>query len=113
MQSPKLSDFFQQDSMIGVTTGVHSTISYEQMSNAPKELEALKHREKKDRRQWRIHCISIIIVSVSQVVNLLRGSPKRESIIGIQKCGKVDWIIVINYLVFISCMTLYAVTKVR
>ena len=51
MQSPRLG-LFQPDDMdsLGVTPGVHSTISYEQMSNAPEELDALKHREKKDRR---------------------------------------------------------------
>ena len=98
---------------IGVTPGIHSTISYHQMKNIPGEVEDLHKREKSDKKQWKIHCTALFIVSVSQLVNLIRGSPRRESIIGIEKCGKVDWLILINYCLFIICMTTYAVIKVK
>ena len=44
---------------------------------------------------------------------MLRGSSKNESIIGIKRCGKVDWLILINYLVFSICITVWAVNKAR
>ena len=97
----------------GITLVDHSTTSYRQLRDVADELEALARREASDARQWRIHLIAIFIIVVSQVVNLLRGSPRRESIIGIEKCGKADWIITITYIILIVSMTIYAVNKAR
>ena len=43
--------------------------------------------------------MAISIISVSLVVNFLRGSRKTPSILGIQKCGTIDWSIFFSFVV--------------
>lgn len=68
MQSPKLKGMFKATELeepMTDTPSIHSTISYQQMRDIPEELEELTRREKKDINQWKIHVISMLIVSVS------------------------------------------------
>ena len=54
--------------------------------------------------------MALFIIFVSLVVNFLRGSRKTPSIIGISKCGALDWSI---FLVFIVIALLMSYIGVR
>ena len=43
--------------------------------------------------------MAIFITMVSLAVNLLRGSRKTPSIIGITKCGALDWSIFLTFII--------------
>jgi len=47
------------------------------------------------------------------VVNMMRGSPKNESIIGMEKCGASSWILLASFLVICVLLTWYNVREVR
>ena len=55
--------------------------------------------EKSHLKQWRKHLLAIAIIVISLVVNFLRGSRKTPSIIGISKCGTLDWTIFTSFVV--------------
>ena len=44
--------------------------------------------------------LAIFVISVSLLVNLLRGSKRTPSIIAIEKCGQLDWTIFSIYIIF-------------
>ena len=54
---------------------------------------------------WRKHLLAIFIITVSLAVNFLRGSKKSPSIIGIQKCGFLDWSIFFSFIAVALVMT--------
>ena len=63
------------------------------------ELEELLEDEKSHARQWKKHLLAIFIISISLLVNLIRGSKRSPSIIGIERCGELDWSIFTAYVV--------------
>jgi len=58
---------------------------------------------------WKVHAINIFLVAFSLLVNLLRGSPKTQSIIGISKCGVVDFTLLLGFIMFNLVVTSMAV----
>ena len=42
--------------------------------------------------------LAVFVISVSLLVNLLRGSKRTPSIIEIEKCGQLDWTIFSSYI---------------
>ena len=44
---------------------------------------------------------------------MARGSKKVESIFGVKKCSKTDWLILAGFILFSAIMTLIAVKIVR
>jgi hypothetical protein len=71
-----------------------------------KAYEKLLWRENKDYRQWGIHLLSAFMVSSAFTVNLLRGSKKNKSIVGLEKCSAIDWTIFVVFLVMSSCFAI-------
>ena len=57
--------------------------------------------------------MALTTVIASIAVILLRGNKLSKSIIGIQRCGKVDWLISANYALFSICLTIWAVNRTR
>ena len=51
------------------------------------QLDSLLEDEKSHLRQWRKHMLAIFVISVSLLVNMLRGSKRTPSIIEIERCG--------------------------
>ena len=51
------------------------------------------------------------IVALSVVVNLLRGSPKNESIIDLPTCSVSSWVIFGTFVFICLLSTVYAVKK--
>ena len=47
------------------------------------------------------------------VVNLIRGSPKNESIIGMNSCGAASWSILVGFILLCGLITWYNVKQVR
>ena len=43
--------------------------------------------------------LAIFVISVSLLVNMVRGSKRTPSIIDIEKCGELDWSIFGSYIV--------------
>ena len=46
-------------------------------------------------------------------VNLIRGSPKHESIVGLQTCGGASWSILVGFVLLCGLITLYSIRSVR
>ena len=65
--------------------------------------------EKSHLKQWRKHALAITIITISLAVNFLRGSRKTPSIIGITKCGQMDWSILGAFLVISFALSYYGV----
>ena len=53
--------------------------------------------------------MNIFIITVSLVVNALRGTPKAPSIIGIKKCSILDWSFFFTFVLIAFIMTLIGV----
>ena len=77
------------------------------------KLEALLERESSNLWQWPSHLANLFIVAVAMFVNLIRGSPKMESIFNIKKCGLVDWATLLGFIAFASAITAYQVIRMR
>ena len=72
------------------------------------EMEQVSHLledEKSHLKQWRKHLLAIVIITVSLIVNFLRGSRKTPSIIGISKCGTLDWSIFFSFIAIAFLMS--------
>jgi len=66
------------------------------------ELDEILRREQTDLGQWRVHAKVTCLTLLSMFINLLRGSPSRESIIGLDPCGVESWSILIAF--FVICI---------
>ena len=47
------------------------------------------------------------------LVNLIRGSPKNSSIVGLQTCGGISWTILVGFVLLCGLVTLYSIKEVR
>lgn len=81
------------------TTAAATSVHVVPTKEEAEEVRQLLEDEKSHVRQWRKHGLALIIISVSLVVNFLRGSRKTPSIIGITKCGTLDWTIFTSFIV--------------
>ena len=88
----------------GDTTAAATSAQPAPTAEEAEEVRQLLDEEKSHIKQWRKHGLALIIISVSLVVNFLRGSRKTPSIIGITKCGTLDWSIFTIFIV--SALTL-------
>jgi uncharacterized membrane protein YfcA len=57
--------------------------------------------------------MNISLVGLALAVNLLRGTPKLPSLINIDKCGTLDWSILLGFMAFAISCTVLATTKVK
>lgn len=57
--------------------------------------------------------MNIFLVALALVVNLLRGSPKNASIINIQKCGGLDWSILLGFILLALTVSFLAIGRMR
>ena len=62
-------------------------------------LDTILISENSHLKQWPRHLFSIALTLLSLIVTFLRGSKKFDSIVGIEKCGVVDWTLVVSLLV--------------
>ena len=46
------------------------------------------------------------------VINLIRGSPKNESIVGLDSCGATSWSLLVGFILFCGLVTWYNVRQV-
>ena len=53
-----------------------------------------------------------MLTALSMVVNLIRGSPKNESIVGLDSCSATSWSLLIGFIVFCGLVTWYNVRQV-
>ena len=49
-------------------------------------------------KMWRVHVLNIFLVGFALLVNLLRGSPKTPSIIGVKRCGGIDFTLLFGFI---------------
>lgn len=68
------------------------------------ELDVILDKEGSELKQWKVHAVNISLIALALVVNMLRGSPKVPSIIGIPKCGDLDWAILLAF-IFVALVT--------
>ena len=71
----------------------------ESVSAEVRELESILEREKSTLGQWRINVQVILLTGLSVIVNLVRGSPDFESIVGFSRCGSKDWGVLVAFIV--------------
>lgn len=72
-------------------------------------LEDIQNKEQSNVLQWPVHLCAASCVAIAFVTSLLRGSPKSTSIIGIDRCGVLDWSILAA---FFTTMVLFIVARV-
>lgn len=77
------------------------------------ELRMIQKREATCCSQWSIQLQTIMLTTLSMVVNLLRGSPKNESIVGMDTCGASSWSILIAFIILCLVVTWVNVRSVR
>lgn len=53
--------------------------------------------------------MNVLIITVSLIVNALRGTPKTPSIIGIKKCSNLDWSIFFSFVLIAFLMSFIGV----
>jgi len=70
------------------------------MAQDEKEFDKIIVEEGSELKMWKVHAMNIFLVAFSLLVNLLRGSPKTQSIIGISKCGVVDFTLLLGFIMF-------------
>jgi len=76
-------------------------------------LKEILVREKNVWTQWKIQTQVFVLTAMQVVVNLMRGSPEYDSIIGISKCGTLSWSILIGFMVFLLFVTAWNVNEVE
>lgn len=77
------------------------------------EIWNLQWREQTDLRQWRHHLSAFVLICVAFTVQLLRGTEKSPSIIGIQTCSTPDNVIMGSFLLFSTLLVVYEVKRVQ
>ena len=65
------------------TVGASSSSAFAKSIADQIKVKQLLDANKSHTKQWRKHCLSLIIVSISLIVNFLRGSKHTPSIFGI------------------------------
>ena len=78
-----------------------TTIGDTQVASAEdkEDVKLLLEQEKSHIKQWRKHGLALFIICISLIVNFVRGSRKTPSIIGITKCGALDWSVFVSFVV--------------
>lgn len=89
----------------GAATSVGTTAKTRLTDEENAQLQQIVDVEKSHVKQWRKHLMAVFIIVVSLVVNFLRGSRKTPSIIGITKCGTLDWSIFLTFIVIALLMS--------
>lgn len=75
------------------------------------ELRRIIWRQR-NHKQWDKHLFSFACLLGVLTVNLLRGSRKFESTIGIQRCSQTDWLILTTFLIYCLVLSGLATRKV-
>ena len=58
-----------------------------------------------------VHGLNLFLVAFALLVNLLRGSPKTDSIIGLTKCGVMDFTLLLGFIMVNLIVTAFMVTE--
>jgi len=58
-----------------------------------------------------VQTLGLTLLSI--LVNLIRGSPKNESIIGMDKCGAYSWSLLTSFIALCLIVTYFSVRQVR
>eukprot|EP00347_Sterkiella_histriomuscorum_P013136 403365874 len=76
-----------------------------------KEFQALNQilKIEQTHRQWNKQAVCFSCLVILLVVNLLRGSSKFKSIIGLQRCSTMDWAILMIFITFCSMLSAYSI----
>ena len=77
------------------------------------QLNAIIDREKSACSQWKIQVQTISLTLLCIVINLIRGTPKFDSIIGMDTCGITSWSILAIFILFCLVVTWFNVREVR
>ena len=75
-------------------------------------LDKLLERERTDLNQWRMHLSSFMLIVVAFAVQVLRGSKKAPSMVGIERCSSYDNVILGLFLSFTAYTIYYEVRRV-
>eukprot|EP00347_Sterkiella_histriomuscorum_P009630 403340471 len=120
-EDPKLAHNPQEEQLLLKNTqnGVNTEQQSIQKSDKEKQIEENEQivliqilEKEKTHRQWDKHAVCFACLIGLVTVNLLRGSKKFPSIIGLQKCGILDWTILALFLIMCACICIFSVRKV-
>ena len=75
--------------------------------------QILKDRETSELKQWRIHIINIVLVTITFFVKAMRGSAVEPSIIGLDTCGTPSWLLLVGFFMSFTCWTIYQCNAMR
>ena len=76
-------------------------------------LKELQRRESSACGQWRIQLQCFVLSLLSITVNLLRGTPKFDSIIGLKGCNAVSWVILAIFITLCGFVTFFNIRAIR
>lgn len=74
-------------------------------------VERMLEREK-THAQWDKHLLCLIVLVSQCLINLFRGSKANPSIVGIEHCGPVDWVLFALYLAICCVMSVVSIKRV-
>lgn len=66
----------------------------------------------KTHAQWDKHILCLIVLVSQCLINLLRGSKANPSIVGIEHCGALDWILFALYLGICVAMSVVSIKRI-
>lgn len=76
-------------------------------------LKELQKRESSACGQWRIQLQCFVLSLLSVIVNLLRGTPKFDSIIGLKGCNALGWVILAIFIIVCGIVTFFNIKAIR
>ena len=76
-------------------------------------LEIVEEREKTDLRQWKHHVSAFILIVIAFTVQLLRGTEKVPSVVGISNCSAIAHLIVGSFCGYAVSLIVFEVRRVR
>ena len=85
-----------------------------QLGGTPADLAKLNEilLSERTHKQWEKHFICFICLIGMVLVNLLRGSKRFESVIGLERCSIGDWAILLSFFLLCTTITIHSIRKV-
>eukprot|EP00347_Sterkiella_histriomuscorum_P009932 403339320 len=91
-----------------LTKGLINNVNQEELQ----QLERILEKEK-GHKQWDKHLTCLLIFSLLVSTNLLRGNKSLDSIIGIERCSLLDWMVLFTFYILCSSITFLGIRRVR
>jgi hypothetical protein len=74
-------------------------------------VEAMLKKEK-THAQWDKHAICFVVLGSQIIINVFRGSKANPSVIGVEHCGVVDWLLFSLYLIICVLASIYSIRRI-